>query len=102
MPEKSMEIADLKTHLRDGLKLALGGQSISMNPVALVRQVLLAGSRELQLVVSPVGGFAADLLIGAGAVQSIEFAQMGLWEHGLAPNLRRYAQEGRITCIEHT
>ncbi len=102
MNKKSMQAADLNSYFQDGIKLALGGQSVNMNPVQLVRQVLQSGSRELHLVVSPVGGIAADLLIGAGAVKSIEFAQMGLWEYGLAPNLRRYAQEGRITCLDHT
>ena len=102
MKNKNARLTDLNPYFQDGLKIALGGQSVSMNPVQLVRQVLISGCQKLNVVASPVGGVAADLMIGAGAVTSIEFAQMGLWEYGLAPNLRRYSQENRITCIEHT
>ncbi len=102
MTNKNVPLADLSPYFQQGQKIALGGQSVHMNPVQLIRQVLLSGCRKLNLVASPVGGFAADLMIGAGAVESIEFAQMGLWEYGLAPNLRRYSQENKIKCVEHT
>ncbi len=102
MSKKNMDVTGLKSVFKDGLTVALGGQSVTMNPVQLICQVLKDGFKDLHLVASPVGGFGADLMIGAGAVKSIEFAQMGLWEYGLAPNLRRYSQEGRITCVEHT
>lgn len=102
METKIMELKAIRQYLRDGIVLALGGQSINMNPTGLIREVLRAGCKRLYLVASPVGGLAADLLIGAGAVETVEFAQMGLWEYGLAPNMRRFAQEGKITCREHT
>ncbi len=102
MSSKLIELGTVREHLADGMSLALGGQSINMNPVELVKETIRAAPGDLELIASPVGGFAADLLIGAGAVKSLEFAQMGLWEFGLAPNMRRLAQEGRLNLKEHT
>ena len=54
------------------------------------------------MVASSTGGFGIDLLIGAGACASVEFAQIVLNEFGPAPNFRRYAESGRIRCLDHT
>lgn len=86
-----------------GFSLGLGGQSISMNPMGLVKAILRTRRTEkLPVIASPIGGLAADLLIGAGAVSSLEFAQVSLWEFGMAPNFRHAAQEGTFKCLEHT
>lgn len=84
-----------------GTSVAIGGQSVFMNPMGLVRALLRSGCRSLDLVASPVGGLAVDLLIGADAVKSVEFAQVSLWEYGMAPHFRRSAEEGRIELREH-
>lgn len=102
MSSKVMQLEAVKKYLTDGMSLAVGGQSINMNPVALVKETIKQQFKDLALIVSPVGGFAADLLIGSGAVKSLEFAQMSLWEFGLAPNMRRLSQEGRLVLKEHT
>jgi glutaconate CoA-transferase subunit A len=99
---KFMDLGKIRDYFRDGMTLALGGQSINMNPVGLVRELLRSGCHALSLIVAPAGGFAADLLIGAGSVKSFQFAQMGFWEYGSAPNMRRFVEEGRLTLSEHT
>ncbi|MBC7105755.1 MAG: hypothetical protein H5T97_07435 [Firmicutes bacterium] len=88
-------------YFRSGTSVAIGGQSVFMNPMGLVRELLRSGCLSLDLVASPVGGLAVDLLIGAGLVNSVEFAQVSLWEYGMAPNFRRSAEEGRIELREH-
>jgi glutaconate CoA-transferase subunit A len=41
------------------------------------------------------------MLIGAGAVHSVEFAQIVLGEFGMAPHFRRMAQAGKIVCKDN-
>lgn len=86
----------------DGCLLGIGGTPLSMNPVALVLQLIARKVKRLRLVVAPIGGFAADFLLGAGAAESVEFAQMGLEELGMAPNFRSLAQQGEIKTLDHT
>ena len=35
-------------------------------------------------------------------VASVEFAQIVFNEYGFAPNFRRYAEAGRLVCLDHT
>lgn len=88
--------------VEDGCLLGLGGSPLAMNPVKLVAGLVLQERKNLRLVVAPIGGFAADLLIGAGAADAVEFAQLGFEELGMAPNFRRRAQDGLLTTLDHT
>ncbi len=105
MRDKTMSLAKFREEVGDmpeqGM-LGIGGQSVNMNPMGLVREVLRAPKKGLHVLASPVGGLAADLLVGAGAVHALEFAQVSLWEFGMAPNFRRAAEEGSIKLLEHT
>lgn len=101
MHEKLVELSRVRDFFPAGGTVAIGGQSVFLNPMALIRELLKSSRRSLDLVASPVGGLGIDLLIGAGIVSSVEFAQISLWEYGLAPNLRRYAESGRIKTKEH-
>ena len=64
--------------------------------------MIRTGIRDLRLVASSTGGFGLDLMIGAGLAQSVEFAQIVLNEYGSAPNFRRWAESGRLRCLDHT
>lgn len=106
LKSKIITLKDFCRQIEDlppGFSLGLGGQSISMNPMGLVKAILSTKiTKKLPVIASPIGGLATDLLIGAGAVSSLEFAQVSLWEFGMAPNFRRAAQEGTFECLEHT
>lgn len=91
----------LAGYWQEGMSLAVGGQSVFANPMGLLREVLRSGVGRLQLVCSPVGGLGVDLLIGAERVAGVEFAQVSLWEFGLAPHFRRAVQGGRLELKEH-
>lgn len=105
MRDKTMSLAEFSEEV-GGMPelgmLGIGGQSVNMNPMGLVREVLRAHKKGLHVLASPVGGLAVDLLVGAGAVHALEFAQVSLWEFGMAPNFRRAAEEGSIKLLEHT
>lgn len=84
-----------------GARVAVGGAMV-MPPMAFVRELVRQGKRDLDLVVSPIGGINVDLLAGAGAVRSVEFPQVSLGEFGIAPNFRRAVEAGRIRTREHS
>lgn len=100
--EKLMPAAKALSAVRQGMEVGIGGGPLSMNPVGLTARLVLQGIRGLRLVVAPIGGFAADLLIGSGAAASVEFAQLGFEELGMAPAFRRAAQDGTVKTLDHT
>ena len=56
--------------LQDGMQLATGGWIFSNQPMALVREVIRKGTKNLRLVPAP-GSVAPDMLVGAGALADI-------------------------------
>lgn len=100
--DKRVPLAEAARRVESGMLLGLGGGPMMITPVALLAQVLRQGARDLRVVVASTGGFGVDLLIGAGAVASVEFAQIVLNEFGHAPNFRRHAEAGRLRCLDHS
>jgi glutaconate CoA-transferase subunit A len=94
-------IKDAASTISDGSRIVIAGSMVNA-PMSLIRETIRAGVRELDLLVSPIGGINIDMLIGAGAARSVEFPQISLGEFGLAPNFRRAAENGRIKLNEHT
>ena len=102
MTDKRIALSDVPRHVRTGMTVGVGGGPVMITPVAMLREVLRSGARDLHVVASSTGGFGIDVMIGAGAVASVEFAQIVLNEFGPAPNFRRYAEGGRLRCLDHT
>lgn len=100
--DKRIALADVGRRIASGITLGIGGGPVMITPIALIHEVIRSGARDLHVVVSSTGGFGIDLLIGAGACASVEFAQIVLNEFGGAPNFRRYAEGGRLRCLDHT
>ncbi len=81
------------------------GASIGMvapAPMAVVRALVKRGARDLHLVGVPTGGLAADLLIGAGCVRSVESSAVQLGESGFAPNFSRAAVDRSVRIKDST
>lgn len=94
-------LSEAASMISDGDQVAMSG-GMDMAPMAMVREMVRQGKRDLRFLASPIGGIGCDILIGAGALRSVEFAQVSFGEYGLAPNFRRYVQEGRLTTLDHT
>jgi glutaconate CoA-transferase subunit A len=69
--------------------------------MALIRELIRQGRRQLGLITVPTGGLNVDLAIGAGIADRLHFAQVGLEEYGMAPHFRAAVQEGRLGCLEY-
>ncbi|PWW03299.1 glutaconate CoA-transferase subunit A [Paenibacillus cellulosilyticus] len=95
------ELKEVTALIRSGDKVAISG-SLEMAPMALVREVIRAGVKGLHLVCSGSVGLNADLLVGSGAVETIELSHVMLGESGLAPRFRRLAEQGALRILDHT
>lgn len=94
-----MTAAEAAGFITEGIHLGVGA-GMSMNPLAVVREVVKKGVRGLTLTPVLTGGYVADLLIGAGAVETIQFPQVALDEFGMAPFFRKEATAGRLNLRE--
>ncbi len=93
MPPVWTDLAAAAALVKDGDLVALGGHT-RQAPMALLKELIRQGRRNLGLVGMPTGGLNMDLAIGGGLASRLHFAQVVLEEYGMAPNFRR-AVEGR-------
>lgn len=101
MTELCSGAAALAGRITEGSQLALPADYVGA-PVALVRAVIEQKISGLSLVAAPTQGFAADLLIGAGAVEHVEAAAISLGEAGPAPRFQAALRSGTITMTDST
>lgn len=102
MRDKRIALAEVPRFVTSGQRVGIGGGPVMITPTALIREVIRSGAHDLHLVASSTGGFGIDVLVGAGCAASVEFAQIVLNEFGPAPNFRRWAESGRLRCLDHS
>lgn len=72
-------------------------------PMALLRQVVRQGTRELRVVGVVNGAINIDFLVGAGAAAIVDTASLTLGEFSrTGPNFARYVQAGRVRALDNT
>jgi glutaconate CoA-transferase subunit A len=94
-------LEDLAQRIPDGALLALPPE-YSFVPMALVRALIRRGIRDLHLLSVPIGGLAADMLIGAGCVKVMEAAAVSLAEAGPAPRFTEAVRTGAVVMRDST
>ncbi|EWY41570.1 CoA transferase [Skermanella stibiiresistens SB22] len=94
-------IADAVALIPDGTRLAIGGFAIYQHPMAVVRELIRAGRKDLT-VVGTVNGNEVDLLAGAGCLAKVETSYVGLEKFGLAPNFRRAIERGTLEVVDYS
>jgi len=94
-------VESLVGRIPDGVRLAVI-KNRSGVAMAATRALLRRGVKDLHLVGVPTSGLQADLLIGAGAVRSIEAAGVTLDEFGQAPCFGRAVKRGQIKLMDST
>jgi glutaconate CoA-transferase subunit A len=99
MKEKLMTASEAARFVEDGSHLGVGA-GMAMNPMPVVREVIKKGVKGLTLTPVVTGGYVADLLIGAGCVETAQFPQIVMDEFGLAPNFRKWAERGELKYLE--
>jgi glutaconate CoA-transferase subunit A len=92
---------DLAAAVPDGAKLAVPADYSGV-AMAATLALIRRGVRQLHLVCVPVSGIQADLLIGAGAVNTIETSAVTLGEFGGAPRFLDAVRQGKIALKDAT
>lgn len=96
-----IDLDALTAMIPDGASLALA-PDYSGCALEIVRRLIRRGVKGLRLIGVPQLGFQADLLIGAGAVDSVETAAVTLGEAGPAPCFVRAVKEGFLDIKDST
>ena len=95
------DLASLVEPIVDGASLAVP-PDYSGVALAATRALLQRGVRDLHLIPVPQAGLQADVLIGAGAVGTLETAGINLGEFGLAPRFTAAVEAGALTMRDAT
>ena len=95
------DLGSLAARVPDGALLALAPE-YSWVPMALIRALIRRRVKDLHLLTVPIGGLAADLLIGAGAVKTLESAAVSLGEAGPAPRFSEAVEGGALDMRDST
>jgi glutaconate CoA-transferase subunit A len=99
-PDKLVELDRAVAFVTDGALVALGGGLSARLPMAMVRELVRQGRRDLH-VVGSAHGIDVDLLVAAGSVAVCEESYVGFEQDlGLAPAYRRAAQTQTIEVRE--
>ncbi len=98
---ETLSLDRLAGRVADGAMLALP-PDYSFVPMAAVRALARRGARDLHLLTVPQAGIAADLLIGAGCVATVETAAVSLGELGNAPRFAAAVEGGHVAIQEST
>ncbi|HET9717007.1 MAG TPA: CoA transferase [Pseudolabrys sp.] len=98
-PTKSLENA--LGAITDGCML-LVPREVSGVPMAATRAIIRRGIRRLHLVTLPTSSLQADVLIGAGCVETLETSAVSLGEFGPAPRFTAAVISGAIKIKDAT
>ena len=95
------ELAELAAAVPDGAKLVVAQDNCGVS-MAATRELVRRGVRGLHLVCVPVSGLQAEILVGAGAVATLETSAITLGEFGPAHRFIDALRRGRIRMLDST
>ncbi|MCL6687711.1 glutaconate CoA-transferase subunit A [Pseudomonas citronellolis] len=96
--DKRMTATEVVAQLRDGMTLGIGGWGPRRKPMALVREILRSGLKDLTIVA--YGGADVGMLCAAGKVRKLVFAFVSLDFIPLEPYFRKARQAGELEVME--
>lgn len=100
---KVMSAAEaVKRFVKDGDMIALGGFTVSRNPMVIAREIIRQGKKDLHLVMHSQGQ-AMDIMVGAGCVSRLELAYGGTGR--FAPTgirFRKAVQQGQVKVEDYS
>src|SRR6186997_2671306 len=98
-PAKSID--DVIAPIEDGCMLVVP-REVSGVPMAATRALIRRGIKNLHLIALPTSTLQADLLIGAGCIETLETSAVSLGEFGLAPRFSAAILAGKIKMKDAT
>ncbi len=88
-------LAQLAARVASNSRISVGGHHFARLPIALLREVAARGTRGLNYF-AWAGGLPLELLLEAGAIESIDICFSSLDIFGLAPRFREAAETRRL------
>src|SRR5690554_6398337 len=94
-----MDLSAAAKKITSGNSIAIGGSIIRRQPVSFIRELIRNNLKDLTIFGYPCG-LATDMLAGVGAVKRIEAVYTGLFEYGMAYNIRRGIEASKIQMVD--
>lgn len=94
------QLADAIARIRDGETVAFGGYFQHRHPMALVRELIRQGRRDLHIV-TPLGGIDTELALACGIAGTITFGFVSMDALGQSPAFRRAIDSGDVAPVEY-
>jgi glutaconate CoA-transferase subunit A len=95
------ELGELAAAVPDGAKIAVPSDNYGV-AMAATRELVRRGVRGLHLVCVPTSGLQAEILVGAGAVATLETSAVTLGEFGPAHRFIDALKNSRIRMLDST
>ncbi|MFT3797483.1 CoA transferase subunit A [Microbacterium sp.] len=96
-----ISVEDAAAAVEDGMTVAIGGFINSGHPMAVVRQLIKDGRKDLTVVGAASAGLETDLLIAAGVASHVITPYVGAEGFaGIGPAFRKAGQDGLIDIFE--
>jgi glutaconate CoA-transferase subunit A len=101
MLDKRTSLHDAIAIIEDGMKVALGGNTLHRGPGAAVHEIVRQRKRGLEII-KTAGAYDVDLLAGTGCAAAASCGFVGFETvFGLAPSYRRAVEQGAVQAKEH-
>src|ERR1041384_2106002 len=101
MPTIARSLDDALAPIKDGCVLAVPRESSGV-AMAATRALIRRGITHLHLIALPTSSLQADLLIGAGCVDTLETSAVSMGEFGLAPRFTAAILAGTLRMKDAT
>ena len=101
MPAIARSLDDALAPITDGCVLAVPRESSGV-AMAATRALIRRGIKRLTLIALPTSSLQADLLIGAGCVETLETSAVSMGEFGTAPRFTAAILNGAIKMKDAT
>jgi glutaconate CoA-transferase subunit A len=102
MRDKLISLEQAATAIRSGAQVVMSA-NMHRAPMALLRQIVRQGTRDLRVVGVVGGEINIDFLVGAGAVRVVDTCSVTLGEFArTGPNFARYVLAGRVRALDNT
>ncbi len=96
-----IDLSSAASLVKTGMTVGLSGFAHQNPPMAIVRELIRRGVRDLTLVSGPTSGIETDMLIGAGCVSRLISAGVALeGVAGIAPAFRHRSERGELEVWE--
>jgi glutaconate CoA-transferase subunit A len=101
MPTIASSLDEALSAITDGCLLAVP-REVSGVPMEATRALIRRGIKRLHLVALPTSSLQADLLIGAGCIETLETSAVSMNEFGVAPRFTAAVLAGAIRMKDAT